>query len=669
MIKKISSLVLVFLVLFSSFSLPVLAVENEYKYGIVDAKIGINVRDGAGTNYKVIGNGIVDRQAVTIYETVTSTSDNDTCQSHIWYKIKYLQVEQGYGYACSDFIKILDIEEEFDAVLMTFPESYREQLKLLHAIYPNAVFRVYNVGLDFNEVVSNEAVEGKNLLWDTNNSRDGLKNFNTYNVETNSFKNNYAGGGKNWYAPNEETIAYYIDPRNFLNETGIFMFESLSYNSMHHNISGVESILKSSFMYNTYVDNKTEKKFSDVIMTAGITYGISPYYIASRILQETGTSRSALVLGTYPNYPAFNGYYNFYNYGAGGNDVIFNGLAYAYDKGWNSEEKSIIGGASLIGTNYISVGQDTNYFQKWDVICESKYSSIYNTCSYYKNQYMQNIEAPFSEALHTYNGYKSTFGNDMHDVSYVFTIPVYENMPDKTTLPSSLSPVNYLSDLTINGKTVTNFEKSTTSYSITIPSNVKSIKVGATAVKSGTNIKGIGDIEIKSDKQIIPITVSALNGNVRTYNITVNLNDDINMTLTDTLNGLSNKITDNYIIGFSTIEKLTESILNVNSAAIIKIKNNDIDITSGTLATGYKVIIEVGNENKEFEVVIYGDNNGDGKISAVDYVRIKNYIMGNLKLDGVYSKAADVNKDGKISAVDYVNIKNYIMGNNSTIKN
>ena len=57
-----------------------------------------------------------------------------------------------------------------------------------------------------------------------------------------------------------------------------------------------------------------------------------------------------------------------------------------------------------------------------------------------------------------------------------------------------------------------------------------------------------------------------------------------------------------------------------------------------------------------------GDASGDGKISAVDYMKIKNHIMNNSKLSSNYKTASDVNGDGKISAVDYMKIKNHIMG-------
>ena len=79
------------------------------------------------------------------------------------------------------------------------------------------------------------------------------------------------------------------------------------------------------------------------------------------------------------------------------------------------------------------------------------------------------------------------------------------------------------------------------------------------------------------------------------------------------------------------------------------------------MATGDKVNIIIGTENKTFDVVIYGDVNGDGEIFASDYVKIKNHIMNKKQLEGVYVLAADANHDNNIYASDYVKIKNYIM--------
>ncbi|WP_405317225.1 dockerin type I domain-containing protein [Faecalibacillus faecis] len=57
-----------------------------------------------------------------------------------------------------------------------------------------------------------------------------------------------------------------------------------------------------------------------------------------------------------------------------------------------------------------------------------------------------------------------------------------------------------------------------------------------------------------------------------------------------------------------------------------------------------------------------GDVNGDGKVNSLDYIKVKNHIMGTSPLTGDDLKRADVNNDGKVSSLDYIKIKNHIMG-------
>ena len=111
--------------------------------------------------------------------------------------------------------------------------------------------------------------------------------------------------------------------------------------------------------------------------------------------------------------------------------------------------------------------------------------------------------------------------------------------------------------------------------------------------------------------------------------------------------------------------------MNVTKDELIKkltIHNAKIEIEGENLATGRKITITSGKLVETLNIIISGDTNGDGIISAVDYVKIKNHIMATSKLEGAYLKAADVNKDGNISAVDYVKIKNYIMGDKAQIE-
>lgn len=555
--KKVISYFLFITLLFSTYVLNIEALD---KYGKVssDNGLGVNLRGGAGTTYDRAG-WLDELSIVTIVDTVNTDDGSVGCPSGKWYKINY---NDGYAYSCTDFIEEFTIEtdDSFDATLLTFPESYRSYITYLHGIYPNATFVAYNTGIDWSYVVNNENALGKSLLWDSNGSRDGLKHLSSYDYETDTFYNNYPGGGSTWYAASDSTIAYYLDPRNFLDEKRVFMFESLSYNSLYHNKDGVESVLKNSFMSNAYIDGGNLYTFSDVILESGSKYGISPYYIGSRILQETGSSRSALVKGTYPSYPQYNGYYNFFNYGAGGTDVILNGLKYAYDNGWNSEYNAIYGGVSKIGTSYIGIGQDTNYFQKWDVICNIKPDSA--PC--YNHQYMQNIEAPYSEAGSTYSSYLESLGDSMYTSSYVFTIPLYDNMPSVTNLVYEKNPNNYLSSLKVNGVSVSNFSGFETSYNFTVPSNTTSVNVTATALTAdkGAKVSGVGNINITSNEQVIPIIVTAENGSKKTYNITVSKTKSAN-------NNLSNiKINGSIIEGFTSSKQSYSMSVDYNVTSV-----------------------------------------------------------------------------------------------------
>ena len=132
----------------------------------------------------------------------------------------------------------------------------------------------------------------------------------------------------------------------------------------------------------------------------------------------------------------------------------------------------------------------------------------------------------------------------------------------------------------------------------------------------------------------------------------------------------SYKLNDGYISNINigtTAGKMINSIKAAGGNASITTDGKSIS-GSEVLGTGDIIKISANGEEKSYRIVINGDANGDGKISAVDYVLIKNAIMGNGNLRGSYSLAADVNNDGKISAVDYVNVKNYIMGNSSVLR-
>ena len=130
------------------------------------------------------------------------------------------------------------------------------------------------------------------------------------------------------------------------------------------------------------------------------------------------------------------------------------------------------------------------------------------------------------------------------------------------------------------------------------------------------------------------------------------------------INNASYRTQNNFIsnIGLGTDNNKIINDIKNNGASEVIIMDVNGNTKSGRLATGDIVEVKTTREDKKFTIVVSGDTSGDGEVSAVDYVRIKNHIMETSRLSGAFEKAADFNNDGGISASDYVKVKNYIMG-------
>ncbi len=305
-------------------------------------------------------------------------------------------------------------EASYSSKFANYP-GYEELIEHLQKEYPNWEFEIYETGLDWSDVLEAETVarHGRSLI---------SKKSSLWNCATCGSKQYEPG----WYCASVAAVAYYLDPRNSICEDYIFQFEQLTYDSTNQTKEGVEKILADcDYMQGkiTYYDTKGAKKtinktYIDVIMEAAKTYDVSPYHIASRIRQEIGTGKgSVIVSGTYGSYK---GYYNYFNWGAFGDDIIGSGLKTAKDKGWTNPEKAIKGGVEAIAKNYISIGQDTLYFQKFDVVDGGD--------GYYGHQYMTNVSASKTEGQTVRSAYKS-IGLLSKDIKIKFKIPVYKNMP------------------------------------------------------------------------------------------------------------------------------------------------------------------------------------------------------------------------------------------------
>ncbi len=314
-----------------------------------------------------------------------------------------------------------------------FPESYQGRLRELASKYPNWKFQAYYTGISWDELISNERDESVHRNRVTNNAPS-------------SWKHSCGFVDDGWACASDSAVAYYLDPRNFLNETQIFQFVETSYNPNVQTVEVIKKSVKGTFLDTTITckdlnNNLVTMSYAEIIVKAAQESNISAFYIKSKIIQEVGSQGSGSVSG---NYPGYEGYYNFFNFGAyDEGDDIANGLRYAKEKGWDSPYKAIVDGAKLIGKNYIEAGQNTAYFNKWDVVGTSilrdGQSQWVNKSDMFWHQYMTNIQDPTSQSYSNYKLYSNSLQSEI-----TFIIPVYDNMPYSNPMPQDV-PVESIS--------------------------------------------------------------------------------------------------------------------------------------------------------------------------------------------------------------------------------
>lgn len=189
-------------------------------------------------------------------------------------------------------------DENFETSINGFPDDYKPYLRYLHTVYEEWTFTPLNTGLDFNtSYLSEKAVSSIEIS-------SGLCEQDPYYVTESG-----------WCIGNEDATKFFLDPRNFLSEKYIFMFENLGYSELY-NQSVVQSVLNGTFMSDmSILDNQS---YASIFVEAGEKSNVSPLYLASLARQESGAKVSSTTSGaefTYEGY-TYKGLYNFFNIGA-----------------------------------------------------------------------------------------------------------------------------------------------------------------------------------------------------------------------------------------------------------------------------------------------------------------------------------------------------------------
>ncbi len=630
---------------------------------VVSGAAALNVRSGPGTDYDNVTTNSGEKITLPNGYSVTILDETRDSSGTLWYYISFTyEYTEKTGYVLSDYIKEKtstgtagDFESYLDA--QGFPESYREALRTLHAQHPAWVFEAQHTNLEWQDALQEESKVGKNLIQNSAISSWKSMEAGAYDYTTNKW---VVFDGSDWVSASRELIAYYLDPRNFLNDTEIFQFETLSYDNTYQTIYGVQNILGGSFMDKSYTDTDGwTETYAEAFIYAAEKSGVSPYHLAARCIQEVGTQGSSATGGQVSGYE---GIFNFYNIGAtsSSNPVVL-GLSFAsqyndtYFLPWDAQWKAIAGGAIYLGTRYINVGQDTLYLQKFNVQGSNPYS----------HQYMTNVQAPTMEARKMAGAYGANV-----EQAIAFKIPVYKNMPETVceAPKGSGGSVTALSSLTVDGYSLSpTFHKDTLEYDLVLTEMVNFVTVRASTMDESAKISGTGTIELIAGLNSIPITVTAQNGSSVVYTINISNPSDestvnsggysINIEGKIFLSVLEGESVTAMLYGFevgTTVEQLAKEITAVNCSYRILNADTTEKSSDSVLATGN--ILQVINSFteeviKEYFIVIYGDINGDGEISGRDMLYLQRHLLDLAPLTGAYAEAADVNwSDSKENA-------------------
>ena len=356
-----------------------------------------------------------------------------------------------------------------ELLAMGFPEDYARPLTELHLLHPEWSFTPLlitegNPLYRWDYIIGEETKEA-----DTNLISSGLS-YLAYRHPTNS--ETYDSG---YYQASKEAVEYFMDPRNFLNETDIFQFYDLS-EANAVGLDEIEAVLADTFMADVTLENGMT--YAQNFLQAGLELSVNPVYLAVKARQEQGVNGVSPVLSgtcgslladyyangiqtsesgnkiltpstgyTLEELQALDGYYNLFNIKASGNGlftIYYNAMNRAItgtqdmseiwdSPSWDTIWKSLYGGAYTIKTSFVDRYQNTIYLQKFNVDSRSDRN--------FWGQYMQNVAGSLTESRTLFSAFASSGVLDGH---CSFIIPVYAGMPSKVCSDPANGECSYL---------------------------------------------------------------------------------------------------------------------------------------------------------------------------------------------------------------------------------
>lgn len=511
----------------------------------------INYRKGPGTDFSSEGTLEKGTQVKVALAAETAAGSS-------WYKIYY---NNAYYYISASYVDMDSFSEgteggaltdaQFEAMLESegFPESYKTMLRKLHVNHPNWKFRAKHVDFTWEEALNKQCANSNaNLV--SRNFSDGFKSVQKGDYDFD--KHTYIGkDGDSWVSASKEGVAYYMDPRNWLTESSIFMFEPNNYDPTYQTESLVKKILSTTALPSTaakYYISAAEQTYN------GKKYVISPVYLATKTRQELGSS-DFMINGHKFTYSGktFENCYNVYNIGSVDSpdgSAATKGLVYAaggvnktdtsYLRPWNTLEKAVKGGAIYIASTFLERDQYTSYYERYNIM-----NGLSGIGTY---QYATAIFSAATQASLIQNNYYD-FG--VLNESFTFEIPVYKSMPSTIAAkPGAASNNCYLDSITVSAgdqklSFTKSFDRFTSNYTVktAVGASVDKLTIKTTKNDNDATVTISGN-SLKEGDNKITIKVKSPSGKyTKNYYVTVSkdssLSGNPNQDIIDGVEGTS----------------------------------------------------------------------------------------------------------------------------------
>ena len=300
----------------------------------------------------LVKNGLTNDQIVSIY------NDNNMMFNNLNVTLKWSE---------SDAKKIIQnlLYSEFESLVLLVENTYKIKINEAKE-YVYKVFKNGDINILINAINANNQEEIRKVL---NNviTEKIIYEYNYYDYSLNDLADieyelsnpiQVVSSDGIYEKASRETIIYYLDPNNFINEDiKKYMFLDLTaYAGLTKEQIGL------------YLDGKgILDGMEEAYYEASTEYGINEAYLISHSLLETGNGTSQLAKGV--NYVTPEGeevmVYNMYGINATDSDSIGDGSEFAYNMGWFTPEEAILGGAEWIKQNFLG-NKRTLYEMRWN---------------------------------------------------------------------------------------------------------------------------------------------------------------------------------------------------------------------------------------------------------------------------------------------------------------